>query len=213
MKPYRLLPVLLAALLVVACDKKSESSGAEESESKADKKAKKSKGDDDDDSDKSPKKKKGGEKDDKGDKIEKVELVDLDLSSIGAAWKGWTIKGPNGAKVMEDMSNLRVAGKGCPITDKCPYFDLILSQKKPDLKATKKIQTDGAAQFKDKITFTEDTPVALEWTREGDMGKSRNFEHIVKVGTKDLGCHPLGSVLNESDLTSMKDACNTIAKK
>ncbi len=211
MKTHRLMPILLGALLALGCDKKSESSGGDKgSESKDDKKGKKSKGDDDDDDDKKTKKKPKGDDEPAG---EKVELVDVDLSSGGAAWKGYTIKAPKGSKVMEDMSNIRVAGKGCPITEKCAYFDLILSQTKPDLKATKKLHSDGAAQFKDKLTFTEDTATALEWTREGDMGKTRNFEHVVKVGTKELGCHPLGGVITESDLTGMKDACKTLAKK
>jgi hypothetical protein len=208
MKTHRSLLILLGALLVLGCDKKSESSGGSSSESKKDdKKDKKSKGDDDDD-DKPTKKPKGDDKGEKGDKPEKGD-GSLDLSSIDA-WKGWSIKAPKGAKASEDGSDLNVAGKTC---DKCPYFDLMLSQKKPDLKATKKVQTDDAAAAKDKITFTEDTSDTLEWTREAGTKKTRNFVRIVTVGSDEIGCWPSSSVVAEADFTAMKDACKTVAKK
>jgi len=208
----RLLLVLALGLVTFGCDNKKSDSAPSKDEKSKDEKSK-----DDDKADK--KKEKGDDKSDKPKdekekpKAEKVELVDYDLSSRGAAWKGWSVKGPAGGKVMEDMSDVRVAGKGCPITDKCPSFDLIISQKKPDLKAMKALQTKGAAEMKDKIEFTADTAEALEWTRDSGQLKTRNFLHIVKVGGKELGCHPLNSVVEESDLTAMKEACKTLAKK
>jgi hypothetical protein len=218
------LPCLLGALLVLGCDdkKKSEGSGDKSSESKKDddkddkkddkkgsKKGDKAKGDDDDD--KSAKKPKG-DKADKGSG-EKVELADLDLSTRGPAWKGWTIKAPKDAKVMEDMSDLRVAGKGCSIVEDCPYFDLILSEKKPDLKAFKASQAKAAADLKDKIEWGEETAESLEWTRETLGVKTRNFRRIVKVGTKEIGCWPFGGVTKESDFSALKEACKSVSKK
>ncbi len=213
MKPRHLLALLLGVSVfgsVVGCDKKKEetssSSSSESKDDKEDKKDKKGK-DKKDDDDKSDKKKDDDK--DKGKKPEKVELVETDLSSV-AAWKGWSISAPKGAKVSEDGTDLRVAGKSC---DKCPYFDLILSQKKPDLTATKKLHTDEAAKGKDKINFTESTTAALEWTYEAGDKKSYNFVHIVKVGTDEIGCWPDSSVNAEADFDVMKDACETIAKK
>jgi hypothetical protein len=147
----------------------------------------------------------------------KVEMVEVDLSSGGAAWKGYSIKAPKESKVMEDMSNIRVAGKGCPITETCPEFDLILSQKKPNFKETKSLQEQGATAMKDKLQWTGETADMLEWTRESTMGdttiKTLNFERIVKVGGKELGCWPLNAPSKESDLAAMKEACTTLAKK
>jgi hypothetical protein len=147
----------------------------------------------------------------------KVEMVEVDLSSAGAAWKGYSIKAPKESQVMEDMSNIRVAGKGCPITETCPQFDLILSQKKPNFKETKSLQDQGATAMKDKIEWTSETADTLEWTRESSMGdstiKTLNFERIVKVGGKELGCWPLNAPSKESDIAAMKEACTTLSKK
>jgi hypothetical protein len=155
--------------------------------------------------------KKGDDKDDKK-AADKPKLVDTDLSSRGKEWAGWTIQAPEGSKVMEDMSDLRVAGKPCPITDDCLRYDLILSQKKPDLKATKKIQIDSAKQFGDKVDITQDTADYLEWTRETMGVKTKNFEMVLKVGGKDISCHPMGGA-SDSDFDVMKDSCKTVAKK
>ncbi len=207
----RLLPFLFGALLLVGCSKKSEGSSGSESkdESKDEKKAKKSKGDDDDDDNKKTKKPKGS---DKGEKAEKVEMADLDLSSV-AAWKGWTISAPAGAKAAEDAGDLEVTGKSCSGEAKCPYFDLTLSQKKPDLAATKKLQTEEATAAKDKISFTVETDTELEWTRESGDAKTSNFVYVVKSGTDEIGCWPSSSVIADADFARMKAACKTAAKK
>ena len=210
-------PVALATLVALGCDKKSE--GTEEKRAAAEKTPAKS-------PEKTAEKKPAsyddekpkGEDDDKpgkpkSDAKDETELVELDLSSRGPEWKGWTMKAPAGAKVMDDMSNLRVSGKGCPITDSCPSFDLILSQKKPDLAAMKALQTRGAAGGGEKLTFQADTASLLEWTREGSQLKTMNFLEVVTVSGKAIGCGPLSSVVRASDLTAMKRACGSIERK
>ena len=112
-----------------------------------------------------------------------------------------------------DPASVRIAGKGCSIVEKCPYFDLILSPKKPDLKNDKKLQEQGAAKYGDKVTFSTDTPDLLEWTREGELGKSINFVRVVEVAGKRIGCRPLAAMVAESNRTAMKEACASLVKK
>jgi hypothetical protein len=146
----------------------------------------------------------------------KVEIVDVDLSSGGAAWKGYSIKAPKGSQVMEDPRGLRVAGKGCPVTETCPYFDIVINQKKPNFQETKELMEEGATTYKDKLQWTSETADTLEWTREPTMentGKTINFERIVNVGGNELGCKPLTAASKASDIAAMKEACATLAKK
>jgi hypothetical protein len=145
-----------------------------------------------------------------------AEMVGIDLSPGGAAWTGYTIKAPKGSTVMEDRSNIRVAGMGCPVTETCPHFDLVLSQKKPNFTEMKSIQEEGAKTYKDKLQWIGETADTLEWTREttdGTNDKSLNFVRIVKVGDQELGCWPLTASSKESDIAAMKEACTTLAKK
>lgn len=193
--------VVLAAVLVFGCSKK-ESDTSDKSSAE-----KKSKGDDDDDKGDKKKKKKADDDDD-DDKKKADKGGALDLSSVNG-WSGYTIKAPKGAKASEDDDNVVIAGKTC---DGCAYFEVVLSQKKPDLAATKKIQTDDAAAAKDKITFTAETATELEWLREGST-KSRNFVHVIKVGDDEIGCWPNSSVIAEADFKAMKEACDSVAKK
>jgi hypothetical protein len=109
-----------------------------------------------------------------------------------------------------------VAGKGCPITETCPYFDIVLNPTKPNFQETKRQMEEGAATYKDKLQWTGETADTLEWTREPtmeDTGKTINFARIVNVGGKELGCSPLTAASKASDIAAMKEACATLTKK
>jgi hypothetical protein len=136
----------------------------------------------------------------------KTDLVDADLSSRGEGWKDWTIKAPKDAKVMEDMGNARVAGKG---------FDVVISQAAADMAATKDLASKGAEAAKGKITFTTDTPEALEWNLKIGKSTSYYFKLALKVDGKDVTCEVMNTIgaENEKQAAKMKEACKSLAKK
>lgn len=133
------------------------------------------------------------------------KLVDVDLSSRGAAWKGYSVKGPAGSKVMEDLGNVRVAGKG--------EFDLILSQKKVDFASFKKNKGIGVKRGKGTLTFPVDKPDMLEWKAVFPKYTTYGFRQIVDVAGKKVGCWPMHGVDAQAKLQIYRDACKTITKK
>jgi hypothetical protein len=136
----------------------------------------------------------------------KTDLVDADLSSRGDDWKGWTVKAPKDAKVMEDMGNARVAGKD---------FDIVISQKAPDMKETKENATKGAEASKGKIAFTTDKPEDLEWNVKSGKHTTYFFKLALKVDDKDVTCEVMNTIGADTQklATRMIDACKTLAKK
>jgi len=139
-----------------------------------------------------------------------VELVEKDLSTAGAAFKGWVAKGPADATVMEDLGGARIATKKVSGPGS---FDLAFKMGKQDLKKRKADLEKGAATAKSKITFTTDTAEALVWTTEIGTTKSYDFIVVQKSSDKDVTCYTVTSRDSEADLKALQDACKTLEKK
>lgn len=141
-----------------------------------------------------------------------AEMVETDLSSRGDEWKGFTIKAPKDAKVMEDLGDARVAVKG---------FDVVLSQKKgkTSVKDRKKGLEDLAKQVKGKVSFSNETAEGFDYKLETpkldndkELFARDDFFMVVKVGGKDVGCFPHTSAQKE-EIAKAREACKTVAKK
>jgi len=131
--------------------------------------------------------------------------TDYDLSSAGAKYKGWSIKGPSGAKVMTDSDGARVVG--------AQNFDVIVGLDKPDLAGKKKtfdiINKSGSSTIK----VSTDSPTLLEWTFSSSGITLYNFMEVETVGTTQLTCKNMNGVMSAGALSKAKEACKTIAKK
>ena len=146
----------------------------------------------------------------KTEEAPKAELVDKDLSKAGAAFKGWSAKGPADSDVMEDMSGVRIATKKVVGPGS---FDLGFMMGKKNLKELKTNTQKGADAGKVKVTFTVDTPEALEWTSEIGTVKNFHFAIIQKSSGKDVTCYTVTPRDTEADVNALKEACKTLVKK
>jgi hypothetical protein len=114
-----------------------------------------------------------------------VELVPTDLSAAHTSWKGWTVAGPKGAKVMVDgVKSARVAEDGMA------GLDVIFDQKKQDLKLLKKNLEAGAkaSNGETKHTYLKEEADELAWKTDAYGSTSYNFARNRKVGGKDVSC-------------------------
>lgn len=192
MRKLTLLAAIFSCVAVFGCDKKSE----------------------EDSTGKSGGEKSAGAESDKGEEARpaeearpraaEVKLVEYDLSSQGDDWKGFTVKGVEGAKVMGDLGNVRVASKG---------FNLILSQKKVDFEKFKKNKGIGVKKGKGEFKATVDKPDHLEWTAKYPNFTTYGFRTVVDVNGKKIGCWNMHGVNKKEKLEVYKKACKTIAKK
>ncbi len=140
----------------------------------------------------------------------KVELTDKDLSKAGAAFKGWSAKGPADADVMEDLGGARIVTKKVSGPGS---FDLAFKLSKVNLKELKTNLQKGAEAAKAKITFTTDSADALEWTNEIGSTKDYSFSIVMKAGGKDVTCYTVTPRESEADVNALKEACKSLAKK
>lgn len=141
-----------------------------------------------------------------------VEMVEHDLSSADPEWAGWVAQGPKEAKVMADgTKGARIAADGRD------GFDLAWAPKKTDLANLKQNLEKGAAmsEGKMKLTFTTDTPEALEWTAEGYGSTSYNFVIHMTVGDREITCknNYMVGIKSQEALAQHKEACKTLQKK
>ena len=142
-----------------------------------------------------------------------VELVAKDLGKAGDKWKGWTAKGPADADVMGDLGGVRIVPK------KVTPFDLGFQMRADDLKALKDGIQKGTetanktADAKVKVTFTTDTPDALEWTTEVGSFKTWGFHIHMNVGGTDFTCYAVTPRTSEANAKLVKSACASLAKK
>lgn len=141
-----------------------------------------------------------------------VAFSEVDLSPRGAEWKGFTIKAPSTAKVMDDLGDCRVAEKG---------FDVVLSQKpdKSDVAARKKALEELAKTAKGKVTFSNETADGFDYKLETpkfdkptEFVGHDSFFTVVKVGGKKVGCFPHDSAMGD-EIGKAREACKTVAKK
>jgi hypothetical protein len=155
--------------------------------------------------------KKSGKKHGADDAWTKPALEEKDLSSTGEAFKGWFAKGPKDAKVMGDLGGVRIA---TPKVMGPGAFDLAWALKKADLKELKEGITKGSEIAKSKVTFTVDTPEALEWTSEAGTSKSMHFSMSFQVSGQDVSCYsmPMG-FRSAEELAFMKETCKSLVKK
>jgi hypothetical protein len=141
---------------------------------------------------------------------EKLTLVDVDLTPAGASWAGWTAKGPADASVMEDLGGARIATKKVRGPGS---FDIAFKQGKIDLKERKDQIMKGAEMAKSTVTFTVDTPEALEWTSAFDTSKSFEFVQLRKVGDVEVACYTVSPRPNAEEIATLKESCASLAKK
>lgn len=143
------------------------------------------------------------------DKEKEAPLTEIDLSPAGAAWKGWTVKAPEGTKVAD-------SGAGGPQIALKDY-QLTITEGKLTLNDIKSGAKVGAEAVQGKVTFTTDTPDALEYSTElkdveGKAVKTYGFGIHMKVGDKTYGCQATGPT-SEAQVTEAKAVCNSLAKK
>ena len=136
-------------------------------------------------------------------------LTEIDLSPAGAAWKGWIVKAPEGTKVAD-------SGAGGPQIATKDY-QLTITEGKLTLNDIKSGAKVGAEAVQGKVTFTTDTPDAVEYFSElkdieGKAVKTYGFGIHMKVGDKTYGCQATGPT-SEAHVTEAKAVCNSLAKK
>ncbi len=140
-----------------------------------------------------------------------LTMIEHDLSSADPEWAGWVAEGPDGAKVMAD------GVKGARIAAGKMDWDVAWAPKKTDLAQLKKSLETGAANSdgKLKLTFTTDTPEALEWTSEGYGTTKYNFVMHMTVGDREITCknNYMVGIPSTELLEQHKAACNTLKQK
>ena len=143
------------------------------------------------------------------DKPAAAELAEVDLGAAGEKWKGWTLKGPAGAKAADDgAGGLSVAfGK----------FQLSLTQGKLAIADLKSGVKAGAEAVEGKGTNKNETADELEHVTElkdyeSQDAKVMGFAMHVDVGGTKVGCS-CADAANDADLAAAKAACKSLAKK
>jgi hypothetical protein len=140
-----------------------------------------------------------------------IVMVEHDLSSADPEWAGWVAQGPEGAKVMAD------GVKGARIAAGKIDWDLAWAPKKTDLAELKKNLEKGAENSKGemKLTFTTDTPEALEWTSEGYGATNYNFVIHMQVEDREISCknNYMIGIPSKELLEQHKEACKSLKKK
>jgi hypothetical protein len=141
-----------------------------------------------------------------------AELEEVDLSSRGDEWKGFTIRAPKSAKIMDDLGDCRIAEKG---------FDVVLSQKKErsDVAARKKDLEGLAKTLKGKVTFSNETADGFDYKLEtpkydkpDELIARDDFFVVVKAGKGQVGCFPHTSAMGD-EIVKAREACKTVQKK
>jgi hypothetical protein len=136
-----------------------------------------------------------------------VALVDHDLASRGAAWSGWTIKGPKDATF--EASEGTFPGSTA-ITWSKRTFLIGFRQGTLDfahLKAEVLPFTVG------KTTITRETPDVIETTQVLRAGTIRCFYQNAKVGGVDVGCWTASCPVTDADLATAHQICDSLSKK
>jgi hypothetical protein len=142
-----------------------------------------------------------------------IEMVETDLSSRGDEWKGFVIKAPKDAKVMDDLGDCRIAATRT--------FDVVLSQKGPknDVAAMKKYMEELAPKMKATLEFSNESDTGFDWKRETPNETTpdkpfirEDFFSVVDVGGTKVGCFSHSSAGKE-EIERAREACKTLAKK
>lgn len=135
--------------------------------------------------------------------------AEIDLSPGGAAWVGWSIKGPAGATVAADgAGGAQVAFKD---------YQLTIAPGKPLVADMKEGAKAGAEIVNGTMKLIVDKPDELEYTTElkdilGKDVKQFGFAQTITVGGKPYSCSSVG-VPSEADLAAAKAMCKSLAKK
>ncbi|MDC0715884.1 hypothetical protein [Nannocystis bainbridge] len=141
-----------------------------------------------------------------------VEMIEHDLASADPEWAGWVAKGPKEGKVMQDgIKGARIAA------GRAAGFDLAFAPKHTDLATLKESLEKGASasEGKLKLTFTTETPEALEWTADGYGAVKYNFVRNMKAGDREVTCknNYMVGIASQESLARHKEACDTLQKK
>lgn len=143
-------------------------------------------------------------------KAEPPKLVDKDLSPAGEKWAGWTAKGPEDATVMEDLGGARIA---TPKVRGPGSFDVAFRQERVNFADRKKGIQEGAEMAKSTVTFSVDTPDALEWS--STIGSSTMYQFVIvrKVGDVEVTCYTVSPRESADEIAVLKQSCESLAKK
>ena len=141
---------------------------------------------------------------------EPLVLVDKDLAPAGETWAGWTAKGPEDGKVMEDLGGARIA---TPKVRGPGSFDVAFRQERVNFADRKKGVQEGAAMANATVTFTADTPDALEWNSKIGDSVSYHFVLVRKVGDVEVSCYTVSPRASEAEIADLKKSCESLAKK
>lgn len=143
-------------------------------------------------------------------KAEPVKLVDKDLAPAGEKWAGWSAKGPEDASVMEDLGGARIASKKVRGPGS---FDVAFRQERQNFEDRKKGIQEGAAMAKSTVTFTVDTPDAIEWNSKIGDSTMYHFAIVRKVGDVEVTCYTVSPRESAEDIAPLKQSCESLAKK
>ena len=132
---------------------------------------------------------------------------EVDLSPGGAAWKGYTIRGPADAKVTDNGAG------GVGITMGSFGFEINPTE---DLKLRKDGIKSGLEFSKGTVTYQVDTADEIAYTTEtpnadGAKIKGYGFATSVSVAGKKLYCNAM--LDDEAQVAAAKAACKSLAKK
>ncbi|MFO0614585.1 MAG: hypothetical protein U0414_18515 [Polyangiaceae bacterium] len=144
----------------------------------------------------------------------------FDLGAVGPKWAGFSVAGPEDAKVMGDDTEARLAAKGPSVLDQKPGgdegFDIAFEWGKSDLTQHKNLVKKGVDEAKGTMTVLADEPGRLEYSMTGSDGYVRySFLVHMTVGKTDVTCKN-GNMLgagNEAEHQRLLEACKTLTKK
>ena len=133
----------------------------------------------------------------------------IDLSSAGAEWAGFSVKGPSGAKAAGDGAGGVSVAFG--------NYQVNISPGKPAIADMKSGAKAGAEAVQGKITFSKDTPEEIAYTTElkdvtGKDVKMHGFATTLKVGGKPYGCS-CSDATSPEDLAKARATCESLTKK
>jgi hypothetical protein len=138
--------------------------------------------------------------------------VPIDLAAGGgAAWKGYTVKGPPGSTVKKSFDGPEISS-GKDGKD----YGLVVSFTATRLSNTKSDLREGVS-YGTRPTFLTETSDLLEYSNESTDPKSTEpktygFHMLVKVGGTTLGCKSATSRFDRQGLEPLKEACKSLTK-
>ncbi len=111
---------------------------------------------------------------------------------------------------MEDLGGARIASKKVRGPGS---FDVAFRQERQNFEDRKKGIQEGAAMAKSTVTFTVDTPDAIEWNSKIGDSTMYHFAIVRKVGDVEVTCYTVSPRESAEDIAPLKQSCESLAKK